>query len=405
VLWFLIELPMEPSASRRRCCWKYPGELLTLRMPHIIKAENDILFDEHGRQVVDLFSANGTTWLGHCNPQVTTAVAEQLQRVWITGGLPAGFLAEAKSLVETLFPDSHSVAGFYSTGMEAAEFAIRVARSATGRTGVVGFERSMHGRSMATAYLGWDNRDELNVPCLHRLPFVHDHAEEEVLRRLEETLKGGSVSAVFVEPIQATGGGYTASPRFFEAAIRLCREHEALTVFDEILTGFYRTGSPFLFSELAEVPDIVLIGKAMGNGFPVSGVVVRRDIAITTAMLPGSTFAGNPLAAAAVAATLKQMRLLDLPAMVSAIERIIIETLSDLQGHGITLRGKGAMWIMELPESMDVQTIIANLYNTGVFVSFAGRFIRILPAATIRPENLLEGCRMIRQELLKGAHG
>lgn len=196
-----------------------------------------------------------------------------------------------------------------------------------------------------------------------------------------------------------------ASPRFYDAAMQLCREHGALTVFDEILTGFYRTGPPFLLSELAAFPDIVLIGKAMGNGFPVSGVVVRRDISITPAMLAGSTFAGNPLAAAAVAATLKQMRLLNLPAMVTEIERTINEALGALRAHGIALRGKGAMWILELPEPMDVQALATRIYNRGAFVNFTGRFIRILPAATISLNNLATGCRIVRDELSRAAHG
>ncbi len=287
----------------------------------------------------------------------------QLQQVWITGGLPSGIYAEAKSLIETFFPSSHSVAGLYSTGMEAAEFAIRIGRSTTGRNEIVGFERSMHGKSMATAHLGWDNRDGLNAPWLHRLPFIHGQTEEQVLRRLEQTLEGGSVAAVFVEQMQATGGGHMASRRFYEETIRLCRLHGALTVFDEILTGFHRTGMAFLFCELCTMPDIVLIGKAMGNGFPVSGVVVRRDIAITPGMLPGSTFAGNPLAAAAVTGTLKQMKRLDLPGMVAAIEQIIVENLTEVRDLGIALRGQGAMWIMELAESMDAEAIVANIYR------------------------------------------
>lgn len=177
----------------------------------------------------------------------------------------------------------------------------------------------------------------------------------------------------------------------------------ALTVFDEILTGFHRTGMAFLFCELCTMPDIVLIGKAMGNGFPVSGVVVRRDIAITPGMLPGSTFAGNPLAAAAVTGTLKQMKRLDLPGMVAAIEQIIVENLTEVRDLGIALRGQGAMWIMELAESMDAEAIVANIYRRGAFVSFAGRFIRILPAATIRADNLANACRTVKEELLKAS--
>lgn len=375
------------------------------RLPEIIKGDNDILFDREGHRLIDLFSANGTTWLGHCNPSVVAAVGDQLQRVWITGGLGTAICEETKALIEAFFPPTHSVAGLYSTGMEAAEFAIRVARSATGRNGIVGFENSMHGKSMATAHLGWDNHDGLDLPCVHRLPFIPDSTEEYVLRRLEEALKGRSVSAVFVEAMQGTGGGHLASPQFCDATVRLCREYGALAVFDEVLTGFYRTGTAFLASRGAVFPDVVVIGKAMGNGFPVSGVVVRRDIPITPRMLPGSTFAGNPLAAAATAATLKEMKRLDLPAMVAGIERTVGEAFLELPNHGIAVRGKGAMWVLELPEPVDVLAAVAGIYNRGALVNFTGHFIRILPAVTIGLDNLATGCRIVRDELSRAAHG
>jgi acetylornithine/succinyldiaminopimelate/putrescine aminotransferase len=170
-------------------------------------------------------------------------------------------------------------------------------------------------------------------------------------------------------------------------------------VFDEILTGFYRTGTSFYFTPLGFSPDIVLVGKAMGNGFPVSGVVLNRDYKITQAMLPGSTYAGNPLACTAIAATLEELSYLSPPEKVASIERIIYETLAPLKEMGLQLRGRGAMWIIELPPETDMQRIALRLYRRGILMSFAGRILRLLPALTILPERLTKACEIVREEL------
>lgn len=365
----------------------------------VIRAENDLLWGEDGARYIDLFSAHGTAWLGHNDREIRAALAAQLERIWITGGLETSASREAKTLVEEFFPPSHELAGLYSTGMEAAEFALRLARVATKRSGAVGFERSMHGKSVATAYLGWDNGNGAELPGFHRLPFVPGGGETEILRNLERVLSGGGVSAVFVEPLQGSGGGHAASDHFYREASRLCGEHGTLLVFDEILTGFYRTGNVFFFSDLGFVPDVVLIGKGLGNGFPVSGVVASRRYPTTREMLPGSTFSGNPLAAATVAATLRRMRALDLPGKVERIAGIVRESLAPLQEAGVPLRGKGAMWILELPSGFDVEDAVVRIFRRGVAVGYTGRQIRILPAATIEPGHLAEACAVIRAEL------
>jgi len=371
----------------------------------IARAENDLLFAEDGQRYIDMFSGHGASFLGHANRTVTASLAEQLQRVWIAGGLETPASVEARTMVEGFFPASHGLAALYSTGMEAAEFAIRLARVVTGKTGVVGFERSMHGKSLATASLGWDNKDGVRLPGFHRLPFVPTCPEEAILERLRAVLDTQTISAVFVEPVQGSGGGHMASTSFYETLAGMCRQQGVLLVFDEILTGFYRTGTPFRFSEMGFVPDIVLIGKAMGNGFPVSGVIVDRRYRVRQEMLPGSTYAGNPLAATVVVATLRHMRSMDLPGMVAGIERTILHGLGGSPEVGITPRGRGALWILELPAGLDVEALVVKIFRAGVCVGFAGRQIRLLPAATIERDNLTRACAVIADEVRKACHG
>ena len=369
----------------------------------IDRARNDLLFDDQGKRYIDLFSAHGATWLGHGRPAIAQRVASQLERVWLTGSLETEVFLEARERVEGFFPATHRLAGLYSTGMEAAELALRIARVSTGRIGVVGFERSMHGKSLATAYLGWDNRDGIELPFLHRLPFVSTTKEEEILERLEGVLAKEPVSAVLVEPLQGSGGGWQASPGFYRAVRRLCSAHGSLLVFDEILTGFHRTGSPFYYDSLGLVPDIVLVGKALGNGFPVSGVLVDERYPVRREMLLGSTYAGNPLASAAVAATLAEMRRLDLPAAVARIERAIVAQLDRLAGTGIAVRGRGALWVVELPAGMDLEAAVPRIWQRGVSVGYTGQQLRILPPATIEPAHLETACAVVTEELLRAA--
>ena len=299
-------------------------------LPKIARAENAFLFDEQGRRFFDLFSGHGAVWLGHCNGAIAAALRLQLDRAWLVGGLATGMADEAKRLLESFFPESHKLAGFCSTGMEAAEFALRIARVHTGRLDAAGFDRSMHGKSLAMAQVTWDNHNGVNIPFLHRLPFLSSRSEPEILRELGELLAGRRISAVFVEPVQGSGGGYAASKDFHRRLFDVCRETGTLLIFDEILTGFYRTGSPFFFSDLGFVPDIILVGKAIGNGFPVSGVVVPQEFQIQPAMLPGSTYSGNPLACCAVLNTLRQMQSMNLPRLVAGIEKTIVDSLAPL---------------------------------------------------------------------------
>ena len=228
--------------------------------------------------------------------------------------------------------------------------------------------------------------------------------EGEILTQLRDVLARRSTSAVFVEPIQGCGGGHHASPGFHREVHRLCAENHALLVFDEILTGFYRTGAPFCFSELGFMPDVILLGKALANGFPASGVVVNRDYPIQARMLPGSTFAGNPLAAAAVAATLRQMQGLDLPKKVAHIGQVVTEILSPLVETGIQLRGQGALWVLEAPPGVDFESAVVRIYERGVCVGHAGRLIRLLPPATIERDNLRAACAVVREECLRASH-
>ena len=371
-----------------------------MKAPKIVRAENDLLYDSDGRGYIDLFSAHGSAWLGHRPPAVEARLREQLAQVWLVGRLPTPAFEEAQAKLTALFPPGHALSALYSTGMEAVEFALRLARVATGRREVIGFAHSMHGKSLATASLGWSNPDAAALPGVERLPFPPPAPESEVLAALAERLAPGRVAAVFVEPIQASAGGHAATPGFLAGVHRLCRNAGTLLVFDEILTGLHRTGPRFVFSELGFVPDVVLLGKALGSGFPVAAVVSDTRHPILPAMLPWSTFAGNPLAATAVAATLDALAAIDLPARVAAIERVVRQAVAPLEGSGVQVRGRGALWVLELPSAADVEGIVTRAFERGVALGFNGRQIRMLPAATIDESRLARAAGVLVDECL-----
>lgn len=396
--------------------WAVLSGVSSLIAQPIARAANDLLFDAGGRALIDLFTAHGTTWLGHCNPAVVTAISDQLTRVWATGGLETEIRARARAAIESFFPETHELACVYSTGMEAGEFALRLARVAAGKIGALGFERAMHGKSAAMSSLGWDNCDGAQVSFVRKLPFVDSVSEEGVLESVERELAKGGIGAVFLEPMHGSGGGWPVSAGFARSLIHLCRRFRAVSIFDEILTGFHRTGPLFTFcgpgglaDKEADWPDVVLIGKAMGNGFPVSAVVANRCFKVMPEMLPGSTFAGNALACAAIVATLREIRQIGIESRVAMIEQIVRAELAlPLAQSPARLRGRGAFWVMELPSEIrleQVRGIVEAVYHRGVFVSYAGRQIRVLPAATIERGHLENACRILVDEVSNACRG
>ncbi len=365
-------------------------------LPRIVSARNDLLIDAAGHRLIDLFSANGAAFLGHAHPRIAQALKQQLDAVWLTGGLPTDAGDAARQALQACLPSQLHLAGLYSTGMEAVEFAMRMARVHTGRPGFVGFDRSMHGKSLATAALGWANAPA--VPIVHRLPSFADQPPAQVLQRLEDCLRQHPVAAVFLEPVLGSGGGHVAPQAWCAELIALCHAHGALVVADEILCGVHRTG-PFLAHAPRQVdassPDLLLLGKGLGNGFPVAAVAARADIGCTAAMLPGSTYAGNPLAARAVAATLAELPALDAPARVSAIAQAVQGALTGVDG--VVLRGCGALWMLEVASAARAQSLARRLYRQGVFVSCTAHYLRVLPAATITPTHLAQALAAVRE--------
>ena len=347
-----------------------------------------------GRTLVDLELGFGAAFLGHSHPQVTAALQSQAGQLLSCGRNATSRSAQVDALLAAMLPAGMRPGGLCSTGMEAAEFAMRIAATHTGRSEFAGFARSMHGKSAMTAALCWANAP-LRPNSLHVLPFVDDAGEAAILQSLAERLSTGRVAAMFVEPIQGSNRAHEASIGFYEAVIHLCRQHGTLAVFDETLTGLHRTGPAFYVNRLSTAPDMMLFAKSLGNGFPVASLALDARVRVRPEALPGSTFSANALALAAVEATLTAMAGLPLAARVAAMETTVLAMRAALQAAGATLRGRGALWCIEFDEPSRCRGVHAALRAAGVLVSCTDRAIRLVPAVTIEPALLEQVCQKI----------
>lgn len=367
----------------------------------IRKAQADYLYFDHDKKTIDLFAAHGAVSLGHNCVAVTKALKNQADKLWVAGGLPNSIQNKSQCLLNSFFPVTHATKIFYSTGMEAVEFALRVAKVNTGKLGIISFTGSMHGKSAETAALGWQNSWQHTPADVYRLPSLAESNEVNILKNIKQLINKKNIAAIIIEPYQCSNGGFCFSDKFYEELVPLCRKNNVLIIFDEILTGFYRTGSLFCFSKLKFVPDIVLLGKSLGNGFPVSAVVMRRDIEVVKEMLPNSTFSNNPLASSVATAVLKQFKKIGWSKKVMGIEKIIQDNLSPLKSVGVKLRGGGACWILELPAIRQWPNFTQHFFDCGLSINQVDNYIRLLPPLIIKPKNLKKACLILNKELSK----
>jgi acetylornithine/succinyldiaminopimelate/putrescine aminotransferase len=210
--------------------------------------------------------------------------------------------------------------------------------------------------------------------------------------------------------VQGSNGCGSASPAFYAELLATCRRYGTLCLFDEYLTGLYRTGPRFFCEGVKVQPDMLVFGKSMANGFPCGALALRRDIAVAPAALPGSTFAGNPLAAAATAATIAAMQALPMAALVARIGAIVEDSFAPCVEAGFRLRGGGALWALEpasgalLAPLPSLSVLLERIAAAGVVISPAAGAIRLLPSATIDPALLADACQRIAAICLDPHH-
>jgi len=402
----------------------------------IERAENAEMWDVEGKRYVDFGTGIAVCSTGHTNPKVTAAVQEQLQRfshacVLVT---PYGSAVELAEKLNELAPGSTSKKTiFVTTGAEAVENGVKIARAHTGRRGVIAFNGGFHGRTMLAMGLTGKITPYKNLfgpfPAeIYHAPFpvaYHGVSVEDALKALDMLFKvdiaPSDVAAIIVEPVQGEGGFYPAPDEFMQALRMLCDEHGIVLIADEVQTGFARTGK-FFCSEYSGIePDLLTVAKGVAGGFPLAAVVGKADI--MDAPLPGGlggTYAGSPISCTAALAVLDVIAEENLVERATQIGDLFGARLTALQAQypdviGDIRADRGAMIAMELVKNSDAEqpdpdltkAMVTLAYQRGLVLlscGIRGNVIRFLPALTISDELINEGLDIIEdcfKELLK----
>ncbi len=390
---------------------------------YVDRAENADVWDVEGNHYIDLGAGIAVVNTGHRHPKIQAAVQAQLARfshtcVMVSPYESAVALAER---LNALVPIADAKSMFVTTGAEAVENAIKIARAHTGRPGVVAFGGGFHGRTNLCmgltgkivpykAGFGPFPSDIYHVPF--PVPY-HGITAADSLKALDELfrvdIEPERVAALIVEPVQGEGGFYPAPEGFVGALREICDRHGIVLVCDEIQTGFARTGRLFAVEYDHVEPDIMTLAKGLGGGFPIAAVVGKA--AIMDAPNPGGlggTYAGSPVGCAAALAVLDVIEEEGLAARALAIGDTVARHLGDLKNRYPQrigeVRYKGAMIAMELvkngdpdePDADAAKAMVAEAAKSGLILlscGVRGNVIRILPPLTISDAVLDEGLK------------
>jgi 4-aminobutyrate aminotransferase/(S)-3-amino-2-methylpropionate transaminase len=399
------------------------------------RASNAELWDVEGRRYIDFASGISVLNTGHVHPKVSAAIAQQLARLThtcfqVTPTESYVALAEALNALAPGAGPKKTI--FLTTGAEAVENAIKIARFHTRRSAVIAFSGSFHGRTLACMSLTGKVQPYKAgfgpmLPEIYHLPFpmpYHGITVEHSLEALEQLFKAdvdpARVAAIIIEPVLGEGGFYAAPAELLKRLRSVCDSHGIVLIADEIQSGFGRTGRMFAIEHSGVEPDLITIAKSVAGGLPLSAVTGKA--AIMDAPGPGGlggTFAGSPLACAAGLAVLEVMREEQLLKRAQDIGRFMSSRLKGLQGRFACVgevRALGAMVAIELVKNMRADAPDAEL--TKAVVQAAGRrgliilscgvyanVIRFLTPLTIPDALLKEGCNLFEQALEEAAGG
>ena len=372
--------------------------------PQVMFARGDgtQLWDTDGKRYLDFLGGLAVVALGHANPVIADAIADQARTLLHVSNLFANPVAtEAAIGINGLLKAATGHDGqtfFCNSGAEANECALKLARKfgGRGRHVVVSAFGSFHGRTLAAlAATGQPAKHEPFQP----MPDGFRHAEWNSLEAFEAALDP-SVAAVLIEPVQGEGGVNPATVEYFQGIRRICDERGMLMMIDEIQTGFARTGRWFGFEHYGVVPDVVTMAKAMGNGFPVGACWARRDVAaVYQPGDHGSTYSGTAIATAAVNAVVAEMRRLDAPALATTQGARLAAGLSQLPGVA-NVRGLGLLLAAELEPGRDAKAIYtACLANGLVTNAVTGSALRFAPPLTVTDAEIDEAVAILQRVL------
>ncbi|HEU0003216.1 MAG TPA: [LysW]-lysine hydrolase [Ktedonobacteraceae bacterium] len=354
----------------------------------IQRGSGAVLWDEQGREYLDCAAGHGVANIGHGRPEIAAALAAQAQRL-ITCSEIVYNDARARLLerLAHLTPPGLSRIFLCNSGTEAVEGALKFARLATGRTGIVATLRGFHGRTMGALATTWE--PHYREPFAPLVPDVR-HIRYNDLAAAQAAIDE-QTAAVIIELVQGEGGVHIATEDYVNGLASLCRERGALLIVDEVQTGFGRTGRLFACNHYDLQPDILCLAKSLGGGIPMGAICLGPRVTESGRIsggVHGSTFGGNPLACAAALTTLDIIEQEALPERAATLGAIALERLRAMHSPLIReVRGKGLLLGIEL--NRRAQPYLEALLERGILALPAGpNVIRLLPPLVITEEQL-----------------
>lgn len=392
------------------------------------KAENATLWDVEGNEVIDFAAGIAVLNTGHRHPKVMAAVEKQLQAFTHTAYqiVPyESYIALAERINARVPIDGPAKTAFFSTGAEAVENAVKIARAYTRRPGIIAFGGGFHGRTFMTmALTGKVAPYKIgfgpfpgSVYHAHYPNELHGVSTEQALQSLTHLFKADiapdQVAAILLEPVQGEGGFNIAPPEFMQALRTLCDSHGILLIIDEVQSGFARTGKLFASEHYAIKPDLITMAKSLAGGLPLSAVAGRAEV--MDAPAPGGlggTYAGNPLAVAAAHAVLDVIEEEKLCERANQLGKDLVEVLTHAKAHCpyiADIRAQGSMVAVEFsdpqtgaPSPEFAKQVQDNALQAGLLLlscGIYGNVIRFLYPLTIPDEQFRKALDIIQRSL------
>lgn len=353
-----------------------------------VRGRGALLWDVNGKEYVDCMAGYGAAFLGHCNPKVVEAIKAQAEKLLAChGSIYLEARAELLTRLERIAPKGLRKVFLSNSGAEAVELALKAARKFTGRREIISMMRGFHGKTFGALSATWSPKYRASFePLLPGVKFVPYGRAEKVREAISE-----KTAAVIVEPVQGEGGVYVAPEGYLAELREICDEHGALLIFDEIQTGFGRTGKLFAYEHWGVIPDMMCLAKAAGSGVPIGITLSREEILGSfTVGEHSSTFSGNPLACVAASATIDVLvegKLWERAEKLGSLFKALLASLAEKYRVVREVRGLGLMLGVEY--RFDILDILNGLLERGVIALSSGtKILRFLPPVAITEEQL-----------------
>jgi len=376
----------------------------------IEKGRGAYLISKDGKKYLDFACGIAVTNLGHCHPKVIASAVKQAENlIHACAGIvyyEANVLLAEK--LAKICPGGLNMSFFCQSGTEATEGAIKLAKYVKNKPGIIAFQGGFHGRtlgalSVTTSKQKYRDRYEPLLPNIYIAPYSKDNSLEEV----ERTLKSKQIAGIIVEPVQGEGGYIVASKEFLSGLRSLCNKYEAFLIFDEVQSGFGRTGKWFACEHFGIYPDIMAVAKAIASGFPL-GAVIAKD-SIMKEWSPGShggTMSGNPVSCAAAVATIdviENEKLADNALKLGGYLKLKLDKLKKSYPAILDVRGLGLMIGVEFKDGNIAKQILADCLKGNLILITCGTYdhvIRFIPPLIVTKEQI-DAALNIFEEALK----